>query len=149
MVSVPIQMIAAFFCSMGFSVLFNLHGKQLWYSAFGSMISWGLYRLLGTWTSDVVAYFFVGMAVMLYAEILARLIKNPTTSFLVPVIIPLIPGGALYYAMQAGLTGESTEFIEFGTHALALAAALAVGLFMSASICKMIYTIIQDSDKGE
>ena len=46
------------------------------------------------------------MAAALYAEILARRLRAPATLFLVPAVIPSIPGSNLYYTMQAAVRGQ-------------------------------------------
>lgn len=47
--------------------------------------------------------FFAAIAVTIYAEIFARIKKTPTSTFLIVPMIPLIPGGVLYYTMSYAL----------------------------------------------
>ncbi len=43
------------------------------------------------------------MIVCLWSELMARKLKAPTNIFMIPGIIPLLPGGTLYYTMEAML----------------------------------------------
>ena len=45
-----------------------------------------------------------------------------------PTVIPLIPGGSLYYAMDAALRHDAPEFILKAQKAIGLAVALAAGI---------------------
>ena len=56
------------------------------------------------------------------------MVKTPTTTFLVPSLIPLIPGGALYYTMNYALNEQWPAFADKAVYTLGLAAALALGI---------------------
>ena len=38
-----IQLLVSFTGSLGFAVLFNIHGKKLWFAALGGCLSWAVY----------------------------------------------------------------------------------------------------------
>jgi len=50
-------------------------------------------------SNDVVPYIVATIAIALYAEIMARFTKSPTTIYLAVALIPLVPGGGIYYTM--------------------------------------------------
>ncbi len=66
--------------------------------------------------------------VTLYAELLARLVKAPATVFLIPSIIPLVPGGRLYYTMRAIVDGNEIKAKIFAKQTLVIALGIAVGI---------------------
>ncbi|MBQ1965266.1 MAG: threonine/serine exporter family protein, partial [Clostridia bacterium] len=41
----------------------------------------------------------VAFSMSVYAGIMARVLKTPATTFITTSLIPLIPGGSLYYTM--------------------------------------------------
>ena len=45
-----IQLLVSFTGSLGFAVLFNIHGKKLWFAALGGCLSWAVYLIVGIWT---------------------------------------------------------------------------------------------------
>lgn len=131
-----LQVVASFLGTLGFCVLFNVRGKKLWLAAFGGFLAWGLFLLLGLCLeSEVIRYFIVSVVISIYSEILARKVKTPATTFSIVSLIPLIPGGALYYTMAYILHGEFDLFLPKALYTLELAAALSLGiLLVTASI---------------
>ena len=96
-----LQILMSFLGSLGFSVLFHVRGSKLFLAALGGALSWGRNLLLELWVpSEPLRYFFSSSFVAVYAEILARALKTPATTLLIPSIIPHIPGGALYHTMR-------------------------------------------------
>ena len=88
--------------------------------------------------SEVLNYFLCSLLVSLYAEIMARIIKTPTTTFIITSLIPLIPGGSLYYTMTTAFSGEISTFIDKGIYTLSLAGALAAGSIVVLSFAKFL-----------
>ena len=108
-----IQILAGFIGSMGFAVLFNIRGKRLIAAAIGGLLSWLLFVILDTYiASEPVRYFIVALVISAYAELMARLLKSPTTTFITTSLIPLIPGGSLYYTMAHIFQGNMETFLQ-------------------------------------
>ena len=78
------------------------------------------------------------MFAMLYAEVLARLRKTPSTVYLIPAIITLIPGGALYYTMQNLVIWDAERFIHYGLYTVQTVLGIAVGIIAVAAIFSVI-----------
>ena len=99
-----IQIAAAFFGSLGFALLFGLRRRYLLPASLGGMLSWGLYLLLDRlFGSPFVACLAASAFSMVYAELMAHWMRSPTTLFVIPAIIPLVPGSSLYYAMSSAV----------------------------------------------
>ena len=64
------------------------------------------------------------------AEVFARCFKAPVISFLVPMLVPLIPGSDLYYTTSFLLRGQSAEFAQRGQSLLWQAGAIAFGIIL-------------------
>ena len=104
-----IQILSGFVGTLGFTVLFNLRGKRLVFTALGGLLSWTLFVIFSWFIkSEPLNYFFVALIISAYAEIMARILKSPTTTFITASLIPLIPGGSLYYTM-ANAFGNNKE----------------------------------------
>lgn len=140
-----IQTLTAFLGSLGFSVLFNIKRTKLLIAGFGGVISWGIFLLINNFITDneVFGYFIASMAVTIYSEIFARIKKTPTTTFLVSGIIPMIPGGALYYTMNYALKNDWEMFSKTGTYTVQLAIAIAVGIIVISTLVKLINSILK------
>ena len=127
-----------FFGSLGFSFVFNLHGKNILYAAIGGGISWFVYLITAGWFSSDVPQFFLSMAtVALYSEIMARRHHAPATVYLVISYIPLVPGGGAYYTMEYLVAGDTALAIETGLHTLFVAGAIAMGIVLVASVARI------------
>ena len=125
--------------SVGFAILFNVRGKKLVAAGVGGLLSWGIFVLLEPLhAGEPLRYFIVAVLMSLYSEIMARLLKTPTTTFLMTSLIPLVPGGSLYYTMAAMLQGDWMVFREKGASTVSLAVALALGIVVTAALLKMI-----------
>ena len=74
------------------------------------------------------------------AEWMARLLKTPTTTFLMTTLIPLVPGASLYYTMAYALGSDMEKFIQKAISTLKLAGALALGIVIATMIVKIMKT---------
>ena len=92
---------------------------------------WGVYLLAdhARWIEgDFIPYLLASAFAVLYAELMARLRKCPTTLFVIPAILPLVPGGSLYYAMSYAVRGQMGAAGQYGLRALKLGLAIAAGI---------------------
>ncbi len=129
------QVISSFVASLGFAALFHVRKEKLLLAGLGGMLAWSVYLLMGQISDqDVVRYFVASVALTVYAEALARLVKCPATVFLVTAAIPLVPGGGLYATMQLLLAGEYAASSARGRETLLLALAIALGMLFPTSL---------------
>ncbi len=134
-----IQIITGFLGSLGFAILYNIRGKKLIAASLGGFMAWALFLLLGLFMdSEPMRYFIVSMSISLYAEILARVLKTPTTTFIITALIPLIPGGSLYYTMSSAFGGNFDVFLRNAVSTLSLALALAIGVAIIATGARFV-----------
>ncbi len=139
-----IQIISGFVGTLGFTVLFNLRGKRLVFTTLGGLLSWTLFVVFSKFIeNEPLNYFFVALIISVYAEVMARTLKSPTTTFITASLIPLIPGGSLYYTMANALSSNRENFIEKGIYTLQLASALALGIIVAVASTKIISDAIQ------
>ncbi len=135
-----LQIIAAFVGTMGFAVMFNIRGIRLLVASIGGLLSWGIFLLFCALNiSEPVGYFLVAVIIMLYSEIMARVLKTPTTTFITTSLIPLIPGSSLYYTMTSAFSADTQDFLSKGLSTLKLASALALGIIVASALAKMIF----------
>ena len=109
-------------------------------ASINGMLSWGLYLLLKDHIESVF-YLLVVVAsfTAAYSEVAAKIAKTPATVFLLPGLIPLIPGGFVYYAML-GLV--QNQFDTMRQNAL-LAGQWAVGIAAGICVVAVIRQIIR------
>ncbi len=134
-----VQIIAAIFSAIGFSLLFNIHGRTLIITAVGAAITWGAYLIVFTRTDNVfLACFIATMVIMAFAEIMARIAKTPVIILLVPMLIPMVPGGDLY-RMMTNLVMDNSEQVRFYGHQLVMeVGAIAFGIIVISTAMQLI-----------
>ena len=136
-----LQIVTGLLGSVAFSILFHVRGRKLVFAGLGGFLSWAIFVLLKFLTeSEPIRYFLVAILISVYAEILARVLRTPTTTFIMSSLIPLIPGGSLYYTMASLFDGTLDGFLEKGIYTLELSAALALGIVLSGAVARMIAT---------
>jgi len=134
-----IQILTGFIGSFGFAILFNIRGKRLIMAALGGFLSWSLFIAFSqVFESEHINYFFVSFIISIYAEIMARWLKTPTTTFITTSLVPLIPGSSLYYTMVYAFESNTEDFMQKGLDTLLLASALALGIIVAATVMKLI-----------
>lgn len=134
-----VQIVTGLIGSCGFAVLFNIRGKKMLAGALGGGLSWLLLVLLKHVTeSEAIRYFLVAFMISLYAEGMARLFKSPATTFLMVSLIPLIPGGSLYYTMASAFARDVTLFLTRASGTVSLTVALALGIVLATALTKLL-----------
>ena len=138
-----IQILSGTVGVFGFAVLFNIRGKRMAATVALGSLSWTIFVLLGSFISgEAVKYFIVALVISLLAEVLARALKTPTTTFIITALVPLIPGGSLYYTMAYAFESNLERFVSKAVHTLSLAAALALGIIVAATLTRLYFKIV-------
>ncbi len=126
-----IQCLAGLIGTLGFGLMFNLHGRGIPFALLGCLISWPVCVLsMRLDVSEPIAYLFGAMASAFYAEIMARIRKYPATSYLMCALVPLIPGSGIYYTMDCVRRNLPTEAYAKGMATAAIAGSVAVGVLL-------------------
>ena len=137
-----IQILSGFVGSLCFGILFNMRGKRLIAASFDGLLSWGLFVMISYFIpSEPINYFLVAAVISLYSEILARIIKTPAAPIVTTSLIPLIPGGSLYYTMASAFDSDFSVFLEKATYTLKLAGALALGIIVVTAVFHLYSTM--------
>ena len=138
--NVILQMIAAGAGSCGFSLLFHIRcvDRILICTAAGAAV-WGVYLLaMLTGWGDLFANCAAAFAGTVLSEVMARVLKSPATAFIAPSVIPLIPGGSLFYSMQYFVQGDKVAGGEKLLHTAAIAGVIAVGSYAASALFRYI-----------
>ena len=115
--------------SVGFSILFRSDKKRIFCNAVGGALTCLVYMICCYCFDHIfVQNFFPALLVTVYAEMMARAVKAPATPILACSIIPLVPGGKLYYTTYYFVTSDMEKFDITLGETLQIAAGLAVGI---------------------
>lgn len=134
-----IEILAAFAGTIGYGALFNVRGKKLLFAGLGGMFGWIIYLLLNTViANEIICCLIVAVITSAYSEILARILKTPASTFYIATLMPLIPGSALYYSINAAVIGNMPGFIHHISRTVQFAAALSAGIIVANTIARNI-----------
>ncbi|MDE6910824.1 MAG: threonine/serine exporter family protein [Lachnospiraceae bacterium] len=115
--------------TLGYCLIINIKRNKIIYGCLGGMFSTFLYCICVECGLSLLLQNLIPAAVAtLYAEVLARVVKAPATVFLIPAIIPLVPGGRLYYSMSAIVDANADEAKLYARETIVIALGIAVGI---------------------
>ena len=118
-----------FAATVGFGLLFQCRGWSLLGAAVGGTLGWAAYLgLAALGSGDGIAYAVAAAAVTLWSEAVARWSSRPAVAFLLPGLIPLVPGKAIFTAMDLAVRRQLAEAAVAGYETLVIAAAIVVGV---------------------
>lgn len=126
-----VQLPAAFVGTVGFAALFGTPRRHYLASGLTGMVGWGIYVLLAWYTavlSAAGAAFFGALAVALASMLLAVWRRCPSTVFLICGIIPLVPGGGIFWTAYYLVSDHLRLAATMGFSALKVTIAIAGGI---------------------
>ncbi len=115
--------------TVGFSILFKSNKSRVFCCAVGGALVVFVYAVCKELTDNLFVQNFVpSLVATVYAEIMARVMKAPTTPILACSVIALIPGGRLYYTTYNFVTSNMEGFDKELISMLQVAAGICVGI---------------------
>lgn len=123
-----VQVLAAVFGTVGFSVLYGVPRKYYPFCGFTGGAGWLIYSLLIPYGSSPEAALFASVVVVLFSRLFAVRKRCPVTIFLISGIFPLVPGAGVYWTAYYIVTGEVNLAADTGFTALKVAVAIVLGI---------------------
>lgn len=118
--------------TVGFSFYFRIDRPKFWTAALGGAIAWVGYLIVYNQTDNLFMANTVGaIAICLYSEIAARILKAPANIFLIPAVVALLPGASFYQTVAALINGDIDGFILFGQPMLETVIGIEVGFLVT------------------
>lgn len=136
--------ILSFTASLGFGVVFRIEKKSLLWAGLGGALTRCFYLFLLQMTSRRVLYsILAAMFAALYAEVMAAYKKMPSTVFLYPSIIPLIPGDLLYNTAVNLILQDMTQMLFNARECILSLLGMSIGFVIISTITyyKRIYYV--------
>ena len=93
--------------------------------------------------SNVFSMVIASAVVSLFSEILARKLKYPAINFIIPGILPLVPGLGLYNTMYSLVQKDYALAVSTGTDTLFKSGGIAIGILIITSFTKTYYIILK------
>ena len=125
----------AYISTVGFAIIFNTPKSALIKSGFVGGLGWIIYILTKNLSNSIIFSTFVAsIGIALIGEYLAFVDKNPITIYIIPGIIPLVPGFGLYNTMLSIVEKRFDKVAEHGSETLMISMAIAGALVIVLSI---------------
>ena len=122
-----------------FALLYQCAWRSVAVAALVAAVAWALFLVVSAGPHRAVLGDAAGaLTASLVGELAARWRHEPASVFVVPAIIPLVPGYTAYEAMRALVAGHFLLGIEQATGALLVAGALAVGIAFGTAVWRSI-----------
>jgi len=126
-----ISCVTAFLGSLGFSLIFNLRGRQIVLTSLGGLIAWAVYLLVDyllVKTSYFIPCFAGTVAGVTYISILSGHTKAPTMVLQLPALVPLIPGSSLYYTLYYFCQSDWQQMFSYAAKTFAFVFGITMGM---------------------
>ncbi len=132
---VPISFLASAF----FGVVFRIPNHDLWRAGVGGALTRIALILLAPVFPQRLAYVALSAFVAaMYGELLATSRRDPSTYFIYPAIIPLIPGDLFYYSLVALYLGDMEMFAANASDCMLTLLGMSIGFVLSSIIAHYV-----------
>ena len=129
----------SFAASVCFGVVFRIPGYDLWRAGLGGALTRVMLLFLAPRFPDRLVYVTAAaLFAALYAELLATRRKDPSTYFVYPAIVPLIPGDLFYYSLVGLYLGDSEMFASNALNCLLALLGMSIGFVLSSIIAHYV-----------
>ena len=138
-----------FMSGVGFTSLINSPRRSVIAASLISGIGWLLYNLgVDAGYGKVTAAFLATIAIEVSSDLTSRILKDAATVYVIPAILPLVPGAGMYYAMLAFVEKDYQLAAHTANEVFFIAGAIALSLLVTGSFMKMIFSIKDNIHKA-
>lgn len=141
----PYQLLAAFVGTVAFSILFGSPVRYYLDCGMTGMLGWAMYLLMIRYGGFSVAgaAFIAALLVGLTGSVQAMTRRCPVTLFLIGGIIPLVPGGGIFWTAYYLVAEQLSMAATTGFVALKVTIAIAGGIIVAAAVSKRFLRAIR------
>lgn len=149
MFNVFVQCFFIFFATIGFSILFSIKKEELLYCGVVGVISFLFYDILilNEISSFVGAIVGTFVAVVISRR-LAFVRRIPVAVYIIPSIIPLVPGSAIYLAMYNIISRDNYNSIYYAFEAIKITSGIVIGISVALSLPSKWFRFKKLKEKG-
>lgn len=125
--------------TIGFGLLFNANKNKYIFIAIGGFLNYFGYLLTYEYTSNIfISSIISAMITFLYSNLLAKILKCPSTIFILTGLISIVPGSSLFYMMQNFVLGNSILAAKHAITAIEVILGIVSGILISSAFGIMI-----------
>lgn len=140
-----IQVIGAFVAVITVATILSIPRKFLFTAGCISAFSWFVYLICRDFNVGVaMSTLAATLAIALVSHILARIKKAPVTIFLIPGILPLVPGINTYRIGYFLIQDDGAQASYYFNLTLQVAGMIAIGIFIMDTFFRIMNTLIHN-----
>ena len=130
-----IQLVASFIAVASFSINLEVPKKYIGIVGTVGAIAWITYLICSYFgVSDILSYFISTLVVAIISMVLSKILNAVSTIFLIPGILPTVPGIAMYKMIYSLINNETNEAKYYLSQAIFIAVGIALAIFITESI---------------
>lgn len=134
---IVVVLVSSTIATMGIIMMYGIDKKVLAWALVSALLSCAGYELsmlcgLGLFLANAIGSALAAA----YSDIMAHFLKVPATVMIITGIVPLVPGGRLYYTMLGAVRSDMQMFSENGKSVLLIAAGIAIGLIAVTAVSR-------------
>ena len=126
---VILHSVGSFGGTLGYAFLLNAPMRTVLPASLTGLLGYVLYEslvnLLGQ--GAIFSYFIATVLIAVLCEVEARVMRMPSTIFLMTALVPLVPGYTFYCAMLSLVENNGAAAASYGLEAVQIVASIAVG----------------------
>ena len=139
-----IQMIAAFFAVVLFSITLEVNKKFIFFAGISGMLGWITYLICREYgINDIICYMISGIVIALVSYIFSIIFKVVVTIFLIPGILPIVPGVAIYRTVYYLIMNDIANTRHYLIQTILISGSIAIAIFLVESIVIIGQKVIQ------
>lgn len=132
-----------------FAVLLECPRKYLPYAGTIGAVGGGVYLVSMEYeTGAVIASFLSALVIAFMSHSFARILHAPVTIFLIPGILPTVPGAGMYRIIYYVMAGERAKSAYYFIQTLEIAGMIALAIFLVGTFFKVLKQIREVRKKG-
>jgi uncharacterized membrane protein YjjB (DUF3815 family) len=132
-----VQALIGFIGATAFAYIYRVPTRQLPYAGIVGSLGHVIFLLMRDKWGEVGGVFLAATMVAFFSEVLARRRRQPVLVFLIPAVIPLVPGAKAYLTMLSFLQDDYTGALVSFISTVLLAGAVAAGIIIASSIFRI------------
>ena len=134
-----LQILGPFLAVVAFCFILNTPRRHILFAGLTGAAGWALYLVLGSRGLNTgAATFFSGCLVSLCGQLLARVLKTPVTIFVIPGILPLVPGAGMYHIVDSMLRSDGMTSY-YVTQTLVAAGMIAMSIIVMDGLFRLFF----------
>ena len=140
LLQILLHSIGAFGGTLGYAFLLNAPMNTVLPASLTGLLGYVLYEVMINLLGQgmIFSYFVATVFIAVVCEIAARVMRMPSTIFLLTALVPLVPGYTFYCAMLAIVEHNGAAAASYGLEAVQIVAVIAVGAAVTSTLFRTL-----------